>query len=110
MEKKRKISGGGIIFYLIIIAVVLVVIFAIRQSTSNNVNYTKEEFLTDLSEGDIKAVEFIRNKEIPTGKIRVEFTDKDIKKKVAYISDTSEIENLIIAYNESNANDDTDVT
>ena len=109
MEKKRKSSGGGIIFYLLIIAIVLVVIFAIRQSTNNTVNYTKEEFLIDLSEGEIKSVEFIRNKEIPTGKIRVQFMDKDTKKKVAYVSDTAEIENLIIAYNDTNENDDTDV-
>ena len=92
MDKKRKSSGGGVIFYLLIIAIVLVVIFAIRQSTNNTVNYTKEEFLIDLSEGEIKSVEFIRNKEIPTGKIRVQFMDKDTKKKVAYVSDTAEID------------------
>ncbi len=109
MEKKPKSNGGGIIFYLIIIAIVFVVIFAIRQSTKNTVDYTKEEFLTDLAEGEIKSVEFIRNKEVPTGKIRVGFVDGDTKKKTAYVSDTAEIENFIIAFNEANENDDTDV-
>ncbi len=109
MEKKTKSNGGGIFLYLFIIAIVLVVIFAIRQTTKSTVNYTKEEFLTDLSEGEIKSVEFIRNKEIPTGKIRVTFVAEGTKKKTAYVSDTAEIEDLIIAWNEANENDDTDV-
>ncbi|MGN0375603.1 MAG: ATP-dependent zinc metalloprotease FtsH [Butyrivibrio sp.] len=106
MEKKSKGSGAGFLFYLIVIAIIIVVIFAIRQSTKNTVNYTYEEFMTDLEEGRVESVSFVRNEEVPTGKIKVTFTDTS-KTKTAYVSDTSKVENLIIKYNEKN---ETDVT
>ena len=106
MEKKSKGSGAGFLFYLLVIAIIIVVIFAIRQSTKNTVNYTYEEFMTDLEEGRVESVSFVRNEEVPTGKIKVTFTDTS-KTKTAYVSDTSKVENIIIKYNEKH---ETDVT
>ncbi len=103
MEKKNK-GGGGIIFYLLVISIILVVVFAIREVTNSDINYTYEEFLVDLSEGEVDSVKFVRNQEVPTGKIIVTFNNsKD--KAVAYVSDTSKVEADIIAYNALDAED-----
>ena len=100
MEKKKKSGAGGFIFYLLIIAIIFVVFFAIRQSTKNTVNYTYEEFVTDLMAGEVEEVEFVRNEEIPTGKIKVSFYEEN-KKKTAYVSDTAVVEQIIIDYNKT---------
>ena len=97
MEKKNR-GGGGFIFYLLIIGIVLVVIFAITEGTKSDVNYTYEEFVLDMEEGIIKNVKFVRNEEVPTGKIVVTFNNGD-KKATAFVSDTAVVENAIIEYN-----------
>ena len=97
MEKKNR-GGGGFIFYLLIIGIVLVVIFAITEGTKSDVNYTYEEFVLDLEEGTVEKVKFVRNEEVPTGKIIVTFNNGD-KKATAFVSDTAVVENVIIEYN-----------
>ena len=104
METKSKNNGGGFLFYLIVIAIVIVAVFAVRLGTKNVVNYTYEEFITDLENGNVDSVEFVRNNEVPTGKIKVTFTDGS-KKKTAYVSDTSQVENVIIEYNKTASED-----
>lgn len=103
MEKKNK-GGGGIIFYLLVIAIILVVIFAIREVTDKDINYTYEQFLVDLSEGEVDSVKFVRNQEIPTGKIIVTLNNSK-EKAIAYVSDTAKVEADIIAYNATDAED-----
>lgn len=98
MEKKAK--GSNFIFYVIIIAIVFVVIFAIKQSTSNNNSYSYADFIEDLEDEKIDSITITQNKEIPTGKIRVEFTDDDASSKTAYVSDVNEVINVIISYNQ----------
>ena len=100
MEGKKKSGAGGFIFYLLIIAIIFVVFFAIRQSTKDTVNYTYEEFITDLTAGEVEKVEFVRNEEVPTGKIKVTFYN-ETKKKTAYVSDTAVVEQFIIEYNKT---------
>ena len=100
MEGKKKSGAGGFIFYLLIIAIIFVVFFAIRQSTKDTVNYTYEEFVTDLEAGEVEKVEFVRNEEVPTGKIKVTFYG-ETKKKTAFISDTAVVEQVIIEYNKT---------
>ena len=104
MEKKNR-GGGGFIFYLLIIAIAIVVIFAIREGTKSNVNYTYEEFVTDLEAGKVEKVQFKRNEEVPTGKITVYFTDKKTQRATAYVSDTAVVENIIIEYNKNSEED-----
>ena len=100
MERKKRSGAGGFIFYLLIIAIIFVVFFAIRQSTKDTVNYTYEEFIADLEAGEVEGVEFVRNEEVPTGKIKVTFYDSS-KKKTAYVSDTAIVEQVIIEYNKT---------
>ena len=102
MEGKKKSGAGGFIFYLLIIAIIFVVFFAIRQSTKDAVNYTYEEFIIDLEAGEVEKVEFVRNEEVPTGKIKVSFYG-ETKKKTAYVSDTAIVEQVIIEYNKDAA-------
>ena len=97
MEKKNR-GGGGFIFYLLIIGIVLVVVFAITEGTKSDVNYTYEEFVLDLEEGTVEKVKFVRNEEVPTGKIVVTFNNGE-KKATAFVSDTAVVENVIIEYN-----------
>ena len=103
MEKKKK-SGGVFILYLFALFVLIIAIFAVREVTKVKNNYTYEEFKTDLEEGEVKIVRFVRNREIPTGKIVVTF--HDVKgNKTAYVSDTAEVEKLLIEYNEEKTQD-----
>ena len=97
MEKKNR-GGGGFIFYLLIIGIVLVVVFAITEGTKSDVNYTYEEFVLDLEEGTVEKVKFVRNEEVPTGKIVVSFNNGE-KNATAFVSDTAVVENVIIEYN-----------
>ena len=103
MEKKNR-GGGGFIFYLLIIGIVLVVIFAITEGTKSDVKYTYEEFVLDMEEGIVENVKFVRNEEVPTGKIIVTFNNGD-KKATAFVSDTAVVENAIIEYNKKTETD-----
>ena len=103
MEKKTK-GGGGFILYLFILAMAIVAIFAIKEATKDKNNYTYEQFISDLEAGKVESVKFVRNREVPTGKIIVHFVDEK-NSKSAYISDTAEAEQLIIEYNQDKTND-----
>ena len=103
MEKKTR-GGGGFILYLFILAMAVVAIFAIKEATSNKDNYTYEQFISDLEHGKVESVKFVRNRETPTGKIVVRFVDEK-NSKSAFVSDTAEVEKLIIEYNSDKTND-----
>ena len=103
MEKKTK-GGGGFLLYLFILAMAIVAIFAVKEATKDKDNYTYEQFIADLEDGKVESVKFIRNREVPTGKILVHLVD-DKNSKSAYVSDTSEVEKLIIEYNAGKTQD-----
>ena len=95
-KDEARIYFANSYLLLLIIGIVLVVIFAITEGTKSDVNYTYEEFVLDLEEGKVEKVKFVRNEEVPTGKIVVTFNNGD-KKATAYVSDTAVVENVIIS-------------
>ena len=67
-------------FYFILVA--LIVLFALQYSnflTRNKEEYTYQQYLQDLSDGDLAAVVIYQNEEAPTGKVSVLLKDKSTK-------------------------------
>ena len=86
---KKQMKGYG--YYLIIF---LIVFLNESLSRSASDTYTKIEFLQDIKEGDIKDVQIYQNEEIPTGEVKVTLTDGQIQS--FYVSDVTEIENVLV--------------
>ncbi|NLJ90571.1 MAG: ATP-dependent zinc metalloprotease FtsH [Clostridiales bacterium] len=90
---KNRFRGFG--FYIVL----LIIIFFITMF-SNSINnneaesYNKAKFLEDIQNGTIKSVDIYQNQEVPTGEVRVTFTDNKVE--VFNVLDVREIEDLAI--------------
>lgn len=90
---KKQMKGYG--YYLIVLLIIFLIVF-LNESLSRSASdtYTKIEFLQDIKEGDIKDVQIYQNEEIPTGEVKVTLTDGQIQS--FYVSDVTEIENVLV--------------
>ena len=90
---KNRFRGFG--FYIVL----LIIIFFITMF-SNSINnneaesYNKAKFLEDIQNGTIKSVDIYQNQEVPTGEVRVTFTDNKVE--VFNVLDVREIEDLAV--------------
>lgn len=74
MNKKR---GGGAVFYLILLGVLVFSLVYSSILSRNNFDYTHDDFLKDLSEGNVAKISIVQNEEVPSGSITVERKNKD---------------------------------
>ncbi len=71
---RKQMKGYG--FYIIILLIVAITIYL-----SNNIDFDKSDeysygqFVSDIKDGNIKSIEISQNKEVPTGTVKVTFTD-----------------------------------
>ena len=100
MENQKKPAAGGFVFYVIILAIILVVVFTVTRSTTKTYSYTYAQFMDDLDDGDVVSVLITQNKETPTGVITVYFDEDKKDYKSLYVTSTTNVEKLIINYNE----------
>ena len=71
-------------FYLMLLLIILAIVF-LNQNYKNSTSdaYTKNEFLQNVEQGNIKSVQIYPNQETPTGKELeswIKQSDKDIKR------------------------------
>lgn len=84
---KKQMKGAG--FYLIAAVVIFAVVYMITQYKGNNGNYTYGDFIEDLKEDKVEKVTIRQNKEVPTGRLIVEFNNGD--RKTIYVENISTV-------------------
>lgn len=84
----------GLGFYAIIL-VIIVAALLLSDSLSNVTtdSYSLSQFTADLKQNKVKSIDVYMNKEVPTGKVKVTFTDNSADASF-YVADTSKIEDL----------------
>ncbi len=96
MKKSRNYS----IYFLLVLALMFVVIilqFVGAKSTVTRTTYNLGQLETDLQNGNITAAIIYQNQETPTGAVRVRTSDE--QDLTLYVTDVTEVEDLLISYN-----------
>ena len=90
MNTKKKGNGfQGFGMYAILILIVVLIWYGMTGGTNSN-TYTRAQFEQALINKEVAEVKVIQNREIPTGSVKITFTNGD--KKVLYTSDVNEIQ------------------
>ena len=92
MNKKTRRSNGYFILILLLMALLIIPSFL----DSNRVEYTRGELIEDLEAGNVIYASISPGRETPTGE--VDFVFKDAPSKTLYVTDVTEIEELLISY------------
>ena len=92
MNKKTRGSNSYFILILLLMALLIIPSFL----DSGRVEYTRGELIKDLEAGDIVYASISPGKETPTGEVDVVFTNAP--SKTLYVTDVTEIEELLISY------------
>ena len=73
--KQKK--AGGAIFYLLLLGVLIFSLVYSSILSRNNFDYTHDDFLKDLSAGNIAKIAIVQNEEVPSGSVSVELKNGD---------------------------------
>ncbi len=92
MNKKTRGSNSYFILILLLMALLIIPSFL----DSGRVEYTRGELVKDLEAGNIVYASISPGKETPTGEVDIVF--KDVPSKTLYVTDVTEIEELLISY------------
>ena len=92
MNKKTRGSNGYFILILLLMALLIIPSFM----DSNRVEYTRGEMMEDLEAGNIVYASISPGRETPTGE--VDFVFSDGPSKTLYVTDVTEIEELLISH------------
>ena len=96
MKKSRNYS----VYFLLVLALMFVVIilqFVGAKNTVTRTTYNLGQLETDLQNGNITAAVIYQNQETPTGAVRVRTSDE--QDLTLYVTDVTEVEDLLISYN-----------
>ena len=91
----KKTRGSNVYFILILLLMALLIIPSFMDS--NRVEYTRGELIEDLEAGNVVYASISPGRETPTGE--VDFVFRDAPSKTLYVTDVTEIEELLISYN-----------
>ena len=90
----RQQMRTGIGFYLLILVIIAAAVYISGVLDSNGKgNYNVVNFTQDLEQGKIHSITILPNEEVPTGEVNVR--KKDGSSQSFYVSDVTEIEELI---------------
>lgn len=92
MNKKSR--GYNTYFVLVLLLLALLIIPSLLDS--GRVEYTRGELIQDLEEGNVVYASISPSRETPTGE--VDFVLSDGPSKTLYVTDVTEIEELLISY------------
>lgn len=90
----KKTRGSNVYFILILLLMALLIIPSFMDS--NRVEYTRGELIEDLEAGNVVYASISPGRETPTGE--VDFVFQDAPSKTLYVTDVTEIEELLISY------------
>lgn len=92
MNNKKRSGMPGIGMYVIIVLAVVCIWYWLSNGSTAN-SYSVADFQKALTEESVKSVEIDQNREIPTGSLKITFTDDS--KQTLYVSDVNEIQKLM---------------
>ncbi|HEX3077643.1 MAG TPA: ATP-dependent metallopeptidase FtsH/Yme1/Tma family protein, partial [Lachnospiraceae bacterium] len=93
---RKQMKGLG--FYAIILAIIVLAMLlsdSLNKVTTDS--YSLKQFTNDLQAKTIDSIDVYPNQEVPTGQVKVSFTNKKSDASF-YVSDTSKIEDLADEY------------
>lgn len=89
---RKQIKGYG--YFIIIILIAAMTIYLSSSFEIPNPDaYREANFVSDIKDGKVKAVDIYQNQEVPTGEVKVVFNDD--KKQSFYVTDVKLIEKLV---------------
>lgn len=98
MDKKSKINASGLLIAYIVIALIFFGLWIFMTRPANeDTSYNDKMLEQDLKQGDVKSVEIIQNREIPTGTVEVV---KNKKRIVYYTQDVSNTMSILAKYDD----------
>ncbi len=88
---RKQMKGYG--FYIIILLIVFATVFLSQKIEFNDMDeYSYNQFVNDINDNNVKAIEIDQNKEVPTGNVTV--TLKNDENKSFSVTDVKEIEKI----------------
>ena len=91
----RQFRGG--IIYLVIVLVVMYFIMSITSFGKSSSSYSYSDFLNDFQAGNISNVEISQNSEVPTGTVKVTFSDSSRSTERFNVTNVNDITSLVTA-------------
>lgn len=92
-SKKSRGMGGASIF--MVVAFALLVYWFIGQMNMKQREYTYQEFMQAVQDGEVDSVIIRQNKEVPTGRLEIQMKDQSEDVKYLNVSDVNEIQELL---------------
>ena len=90
---RKQMKGYG--FYIIILLIVIATVYLSQSfDFSKSDEYSYSQFVNDIDNGKVKAIEINQNQEVPTGNATVTMTDDT--SKTFYVTDVKTIEQIAI--------------
>ena len=89
MKKEKRGISPSIVFIFLLLGLVIWMSFWNNTDT----DYSKSRLIADLEFEKVTAVKIQPNKETPTGIVTVQLKDGDVK--TLYVTDVTEVENLV---------------
>ena len=90
MNNSSNNSSRNILLYFVVIAIAILIIYSVSNRVTTVKRYSYNEFIEDLNDGKVMAVEIVPNSETPTGVVNVTLEGGVVSK--LYVSDVSVIE------------------
>ena len=91
----RQFRGG--IIYLVIVLVVMYFIMSITSFGKSSSSYSYSDFLNDFQAGNVSKVEISQNSEVPTGTVKVTFSDSARSNERFNVTNVNDITSLVAA-------------
>ena len=86
----------GLSVYFVVLLVLLALLIIPSFMDNNRIEYTRGELQEDLEAGNVVAADIVPSRETPTGEVTI-VLDSGLEKTL-YVTDVSEIEELLISY------------
>ena len=93
MDKKNR-GMGSIIVYSAILIAFFIGFMVINNNNNHARSYTDTQFREDVKESRVKEVEIAQNEEVPTGTLKIIFTEGGQSKEL-YVSDVNDIQSYL---------------
>ena len=91
----NKQFRGGII-YLVIVLVVMYFIMIITSFGKSSSSYGYSDFKSDFLAGNVSRVEISQNSEVPTGTVKVTFSESGRSSERFNVTDVNDVTNLVL--------------
>ncbi len=96
---KNSVKKGMGLYLLLFLIGFCVILWLQNSDTETDVNYTIEDFESDMRGNMVGSVEIYQNSEIPTGMVFFTYRKSNATKQF-YVSDVNKIQDIVMEYND----------